>query len=321
MAKNDDRRIVVVQFIQVFRDGSHRNQPRALDAADRMLFRLPHVDQTNRRAAVESVSFTSAGVISSGNSVHHEIYQPVLETALRPGTSHPLVILVVNSSASNSYYLKMKAFVAPYSDGRLRPCAPPAQTHARVFYHRPGCASRHRPDQFHHREFRRHQYAARIAQRHRLRTAFCGSSMPTASAPRPTTTACSASATPAPIPAPTQDPTIIGSTCGVCRGRGRAWCSGSPISSVECHPHADGNAQSDRRCHRRQRSGGRRYRQQPRPDLAYSPTCKRAAADVVIGQADFTHNGTSVPPTAKSLRGPDGRLDRGRQAICCRHPG
>jgi uncharacterized protein (TIGR03437 family) len=29
-------------------------------------------------------------------------------------------------------------------------------------------------------------------------------------------------------------------------------------------------------------------------------------ADVVIGQVDFTHNATSVPPTAKSLRGPQG---------------
>ena len=36
------------------------------------------------------------------------------------------------------------------------------------------------------------------------------------------------------------------------------------------------------------------------------PTTINQGADVVVGQADFTHNTTSVPPTAKSLRGPEG---------------
>jgi len=36
------------------------------------------------------------------------------------------------------------------------------------------------------------------------------------------------------------------------------------------------------------------------------PTSNNAPADVVIGQADFTHGATSVPPTAASLRGPQG---------------
>lgn len=36
------------------------------------------------------------------------------------------------------------------------------------------------------------------------------------------------------------------------------------------------------------------------------PTANNAPADVVIGQPDFTHAGTSVPPTSKSLRGPQG---------------
>ena len=36
------------------------------------------------------------------------------------------------------------------------------------------------------------------------------------------------------------------------------------------------------------------------------PTTNGQPPDVVIGQADFTHNATSVPPTAKSLRGPTG---------------
>jgi uncharacterized protein (TIGR03437 family) len=36
------------------------------------------------------------------------------------------------------------------------------------------------------------------------------------------------------------------------------------------------------------------------------PTSNNRPADVVIGQSDFTSLGTSVPPTAKSLRGPQG---------------
>lgn len=36
------------------------------------------------------------------------------------------------------------------------------------------------------------------------------------------------------------------------------------------------------------------------------PTANGTPADLVVGQADFTSNGTSVPPTAKSLRGPQG---------------
>jgi uncharacterized protein (TIGR03437 family) len=36
------------------------------------------------------------------------------------------------------------------------------------------------------------------------------------------------------------------------------------------------------------------------------PTANNAPADVVVGQTDFTSYGTSVPPTAKSLRGPQG---------------
>ncbi len=36
------------------------------------------------------------------------------------------------------------------------------------------------------------------------------------------------------------------------------------------------------------------------------PRANGQPADVVIGQADFTHNGTKVPPTQTSLRGPEG---------------
>ena len=37
-----------------------------------------------------------------------------------------------------------------------------------------------------------------------------------------------------------------------------------------------------------------------------SAALQNVPADVVIGQSDFTHNTTAVPPTAKSLRGPQG---------------
>jgi len=37
-----------------------------------------------------------------------------------------------------------------------------------------------------------------------------------------------------------------------------------------------------------------------------APTRNGQPADVVVGQADFTHNATSVPPTQTSLRGPEG---------------
>ena len=36
------------------------------------------------------------------------------------------------------------------------------------------------------------------------------------------------------------------------------------------------------------------------------PRSNNQPADVVVGQADFTHNTTSVPPTQTSLRGPSG---------------
>src|SRR5690349_4348332 len=36
------------------------------------------------------------------------------------------------------------------------------------------------------------------------------------------------------------------------------------------------------------------------------PTSNNRPADIVVGQSDFTSTGTSVPPTAKSMRGPQG---------------
>ncbi len=107
-------------------------------------------------------------------------------------------------------------------------------------------------------------------------------------------------------PGPLQDPTIIGSTCGVCRGQA-SWCWGSRTLSVRI-------------------TRSRRRECATRPGVATDgkvlavadtdnnriliwlsiPHANGQPADVVIGQQDFTHNATSVPPTATSLRGPIG---------------
>ncbi len=107
-------------------------------------------------------------------------------------------------------------------------------------------------------------------------------------------------------PTPTQDPTIIGSTCGVCRGQA-SLVLGQPdfiSSGIALTPTGmrnptgvatDGNilvvADTDNN-----------------RILIWNsmPTSNGQPADVVIGQPDFFHNATSVPPTATSLRGPIG---------------
>jgi len=109
-------------------------------------------------------------------------------------------------------------------------------------------------------------------------------------------------------PTPTQDPTIIGSTCGVCRGQADM-VLGQPdfVSTNAAIPPTatgmrnptgiatDGNvvavADTD---------NNRILIWLSMPKVNGQP------ADVVIGQADFSHNATSVPPTATSLRGPTG---------------
>jgi len=111
-------------------------------------------------------------------------------------------------------------------------------------------------------------------------------------------------------PTTTEDPTIPGSTCGVCRGTA-SLALGQPdfISSNAAtsptgmrNPTAiatavlNGNtvvAVSDTDNNR------------VLIWLSY-PRANGQPADVVIGQPDFVHNGTSSPPTAKSLRGPEG---------------
>jgi uncharacterized protein (TIGR03437 family) len=107
-------------------------------------------------------------------------------------------------------------------------------------------------------------------------------------------------------PSPTADPTISGSGCGVCRGTA-SLVLGQPdfvTSNQSLTPTGmrsptavatDGTilvvADTDNNRILIWRS---------------LPRVNGQPADVVIGQSDFTHNATSVPPTATSLRGPSG---------------
>jgi uncharacterized protein (TIGR03437 family) len=109
-------------------------------------------------------------------------------------------------------------------------------------------------------------------------------------------------------PNPTEDPTIPGSTCGVCRGVASLVLgqpdfvsNDAPIPPTQTSMRnptgiaTDGNivavADTDNN----------------RVLIWLSfPQSNGQPPDVVIGQPDFVHNGTSVPPTAKSLRGPEG---------------
>lgn len=107
-------------------------------------------------------------------------------------------------------------------------------------------------------------------------------------------------------PGPTQDPVIPGTLCGVCRGNaslvlGQPDFVSSNYSITQSgmrNPTAiatDGNivAVADTDNNR------------VLIWLSY-PTENGQPADVVIGQPNFTSNGVSSPPTAQSLRGPEG---------------
>ena len=107
-------------------------------------------------------------------------------------------------------------------------------------------------------------------------------------------------------PSPTADPQIQGSTCSVCRGQA-SLVLGQPdyiSSTYSLSPTGmrnptdvatDGNvvAVAD--------TDNNRILIWLKP-----PTANGQPADVVIGQTNFVSGGTSVPPTAKSLRGPEG---------------
>jgi uncharacterized protein (TIGR03437 family) len=107
-------------------------------------------------------------------------------------------------------------------------------------------------------------------------------------------------------PSATQDPSIIGNDCGICRGVASLVLgqpdfisSNSSLTSTGLRNPTgvatDGNilaiADTDNN----------------RILIWLSmPKSNGQPADVVVGQPDFTHNGTAVPPTATSLRGPIG---------------
>ena len=109
-------------------------------------------------------------------------------------------------------------------------------------------------------------------------------------------------------PSPTQDPTILGTLCGACRGNASLVLGQPDFVSANYtltatgmrNPQAiavspDGNtvAVSDTDNNR------------ILIWLSY-PTRNGQPADVVIGQPNFTSNAAASPPTAQSLRGPEG---------------
>jgi uncharacterized protein (TIGR03437 family) len=107
-------------------------------------------------------------------------------------------------------------------------------------------------------------------------------------------------------PGPLQDPTIIGSTCGVCRGQA-SMVLGQPdfISSDNALTptgmrNPTGVATDGKVLAVADTDNNRILIWLSLPHSNGQPP------DVVVGQKDFTHNGTAVPPNAASLRGPIG---------------
>lgn len=107
-------------------------------------------------------------------------------------------------------------------------------------------------------------------------------------------------------PGPTQDPTIPGSLCGVCRGVADLVLGQPDFVSNNFTLSATGlrspNAvATDGKVVAVADTDNNRI-------LIWlkMPQTNGQPADVVIGQPDFVHNGTVSPPTATSLRGPTG---------------
>jgi hypothetical protein len=53
MAENDEPHAVVVQFLEMLRNGPHGNQGCAFDVANGVLFRFPNIYQTKRHSAFQ----------------------------------------------------------------------------------------------------------------------------------------------------------------------------------------------------------------------------------------------------------------------------
>ncbi len=107
-------------------------------------------------------------------------------------------------------------------------------------------------------------------------------------------------------PSPTDIPTIPGSTCSVCRGQAAVVLGQPDFISTAYSLSQRGMRQPDAVA-----TDGKILAVADTDNnrvLIWNsiPTFNGQPADVVVGQADFTHGTTSIPPTAKSLRGPQG---------------
>jgi plastocyanin len=107
-------------------------------------------------------------------------------------------------------------------------------------------------------------------------------------------------------PSPTDRPDVSGSTCGACRGVASLVLGQPDFVSTSRSLSATGmraptSVASDGKVLIVSDTDNNRV-------LIWNslPRANGQPADVVIGQADFTHNGTASPPTQTSLRGPEG---------------
>ena len=111
-------------------------------------------------------------------------------------------------------------------------------------------------------------------------------------------------------PGPTQDPTIPGSLCGVCRGAASLVLGQPDFVSNNFTLSATG-LRSPNAIATAEINGNTIVAVADTDNNRIliwlkMPQANGQPADVVIGQPDFLHNATAVPPTATSLRGPTG---------------
>ena len=57
MAKNDQRRALVIQLLQMLRNRAHGDEAGSLDPANRVLFRFAYIDQSNRHGTVYEILY------------------------------------------------------------------------------------------------------------------------------------------------------------------------------------------------------------------------------------------------------------------------
>ena len=107
-------------------------------------------------------------------------------------------------------------------------------------------------------------------------------------------------------PSATDRPDVLGSTCGACRGTASLVVGQPDFTTTQRSLSANGlrsptGVATDGKVLVVSDTDNNRV-------LIWNslPRVNGQPADVVIGQPDFTHNGTSVPPTQTSLRGPEG---------------